>query len=132
MVKKSVLSAKDLKNVEDLIKSKHTVLLLHASWCIHCQMFSPQWDVLLHRFSKRKDVQFLSMESEVIKKLNETNPKLLAYLAQTPSSPDLYFPKIMVFLKGEKSVRRLEYTGDRSADAVQEFLDSKLKTKKSA
>jgi len=126
MGKKTVVSVKDIPSLEELVRSKNTVLLLHATWCIHCQMFGPQWDVLLQRYIKRNDVQLLSIESEVIKKLSEKNPKLLSFLAQTPTSPDLYFPKIMMFIKGAKSTRRMEYSGDRNADAVQAFIDTKM------
>lgn len=126
MARKSVIGKKDILSLEERVRSKHTVLLLHATWCIHCQMFASQWDALLARLAKRKDVQLLSMESGVLQAVNDTKPALLNFLAKTPSSPDLYFPKIMVFVKGNKTVRRFEYTGDRNADALEKFVNSKI------
>lgn len=124
--RKSVITKKDLLSLDDRVRSKHTVLLLHATWCIHCQMFHSEWDALLTRYAKNNDVQLLSMESEVIQNLNNQQPKLLNYLAKTTSSPDLYFPKIMVFIKGKKTTRKYEYVGDRNADALDKFITSKI------
>lgn len=121
-----VLGKKHLAGLEERVRSKHTVLLLHATWCIHCQMFASQWDELERRFARHKNVQLLSMESTVIQQTHDMDPKLLAFLAKTPSSPDIYFPKIMVFIKGKKTTRRYEYTGDRNADDVEKFILSKI------
>lgn len=126
MTRKSVIGKKDIISLDERLRSKNTVVLLHATWCIHCQMFASQWDALLSKLAKKKDLQMFSIESEVLQAINDKKPSLLSFLAKTPSSPDLYFPKIMVFVKGNKAVRRFEYTGDRNADALEKFINSKI------
>jgi thiol-disulfide isomerase/thioredoxin len=125
MPRKDVVTTKDIASLKDKIRSKNTVLLIHATWCGHCQIFKPEWEKLVSGNSKNKKIQLLSIESEVFQKLREKDPKLADYLSKTTSSPQLYFPKIMIFSKGDKSIRRSVYEETRSANDLQDFINTK-------
>lgn len=128
MPSKHIITKKELPKLEELIRSKHTVLLLHAKWCIHCKMFAAEWSKFVSSM-KNEQVQTLSIESEVIQDLMKENEKLLNYISKTPSQPDLYFPKIMVFVKGEKGIRKYAFTDERTAETLKSFVKSKIPKK---
>jgi thiol-disulfide isomerase/thioredoxin len=113
-----------------MIKAKNTVLLVYADWCMHCKMFKPTWASLIDRVKKealiKKNFQLLAIESEVLNKLASSNKKLYDYITKTKASPDVYFPKLMVFLKSGATTKKAEYTKDKSEDSLYNFLVSKL------
>ena len=92
------LTVKDLPKLEEMIKSKPTLLLIYATWCYHCKMFKPVWEKFAGNL-KNKDVQLLAIESDVLKVLANNNEDLYNYISMTKKSPDVYFPKVMVFKK---------------------------------
>lgn len=129
MPRKDVIEVKDIKSLKEKLKQKNSVVLVHATWCGHCQVFEPEWKKLVSRFgknSKGKGVQFFSIESEVYNKIAESDPKFSTRLTKTASSPQMYFPKIMLFTKGEKAIRRKVYEGARTADDLQKYIIAKM------
>lgn len=124
------INAKDLPKLVEMLKSKNTVLFIYAEWCMHCKMFKPVWNSFIENNKKntpvRKNFQFLSIESTMLNKLSDTNKKAFEYIAKTKTSPEVYFPKIMVFLKnGERTVKE-EYKKDRSEEGLLSYVKSKL------
>lgn len=123
MPSKHIITKKDFPKLEQMVRSKTTVVLFHAKWCIHCKMFAPEWSKFVNSM---KNIQTISLESEVIQELMKENQSLLSYLSKTRDQPDIYFPKILVFVKGSSTVRKYVYAGERTADKLQEFVMSKL------
>lgn len=120
------LTVKDLPKLEEMIKSKPTLLLIYATWCHHCKMFKPVWQ----RFAgnlESKDVQLLAIEADVLKVLAKNNEGLYNYISTTKKSPDVYFPKIMVFKKTltGKTVKS-EYPPQKKTEA--QLLEYSTKT----
>lgn len=117
---------KDLKNLPKLLNKNNTILLIHADWCIHCQLFKPIWEKSLKDLKNKLNLSFVSIENEVLKKLQETDIKLFKYITTTPSEKSVYFPKIMLFIKTSKGLKRKVYIGNRDYDEFTKFLIEKF------
>ena len=111
------ISVKDLSKLDEMIKSKPTMLFIYATWCYHCKMFKPVWETFAKNLGN-KDVQLLAIESNVLKVLAKDNEKLYNYISSTKKSPDVYFPKLMVFKKTltGKTVKS-EYPPNKKSEA---------------
>jgi thiol-disulfide isomerase/thioredoxin len=112
-----VITSKDFSKLEAKIKSKNTILLVYATWCMHCKIFKPKWEEFAKKVAgdkdiKKNDIQILEIESENLTKLAKSNPSLFNYIAKTTNSPDVYFPKIMVFKKTPTGMSKKEYRQD--------------------
>jgi hypothetical protein len=129
------IAVKDLNKLHDIITSKTTVLLLHSNSCYWCKMFEGTWKQL-GSFVKadvniKSNVQLVQIEADVLRVLQEKNPKLFEYITTTSGSADLYFPKLMVFVKGsDGKVRKTVYEGERTKDDLEKFVRSKAPKKK--
>lgn len=118
---------KDLKNLPTLLNKNNTILLIHADWCIHCQLFKPVWEKTLKDLKNKLNIQFLSIENEVLRKLQESDIKLFNYITTTPSEKSVYFPKIMIISKTSKGgLKRKVYTGNRDYDEFTKYLVEKF------
>lgn len=128
------LTERDLKKVHDLVTSKTTIVLLWAKWCIHCQVFKPVWNRVIEQIKKdprmSDKLQLIGMESEVLGKLQKKNHELYKYITTTKTSAEAYFPKIMVFSKTEKGVKKSVYEKDRNESAFMKFVKSKVPKEK--
>lgn len=128
------LTERDLKNVHDIVTSRTSIVLLWAKWCIHCQVFKPVWNQVIEQSKKDprigEHVQLIGIESDVLGKLQKKNPELYEYLTTTKTSADTYFPKIMVFSKTVKGVKKSVYDKDRSEAAFMKFVKSKVPKEK--
>lgn len=116
------VTAKKLKLLEDIAHNDNTVVLHHANWCGHCQVFKPEWEL----FKKgNKKVNIVSIESGALNKLRENN-KL--YKRLTPKTGGMYFPMIVVYLKKQEALSMKKfYNGDRSATELSKYIDSHIK-----
>lgn len=130
MPRKDVIDTKNMDSLKDKLRQKNSVVLVHATWCGHCQVFEPEWKKLVSRFAKKnkqgKEIQFFSIESEVYNKIAEADQKFSDRLTKTASSPQMYFPKIMLFTKGKSSIRRKVYDGSRTADDLEKYITDKM------
>jgi len=112
-----VLTHKDFGKLEEKIKSKNTILLIHATWCMHCKIFKPKWNEFGKKITsdkdiKKSDIQVFEIESENLNKLAKSHPSVFNYIAKTAKSPDVYFPKVIVFKKTASGVSKKEYRQD--------------------
>lgn len=116
----------DFAGLEARIKSKNTVLLIHATWCMHCVMFTPKYSAFAKTVkSTKRNVQVLALESTVMKTLHETDKKLFAFVTGFKGG-DMYFPKVMTFkVTGDRVVRK-EYQGERTEKDLLAFTDKNL------
>ncbi len=118
---------KDLKNFNELLKKNNSIILIHADWCIHCQLFKPIWEKTLKDLKNKLNLQFFSIESEVLKDLQEKNVKLFNYITTTPAEKSIYFPKIMIISKTNKgTLKRKVYIGNRDYDEFTKYLIEKF------
>jgi thiol-disulfide isomerase/thioredoxin len=119
------INLQNLKKLENLTSQKNTVLLNMANYCHHCQIFKPQWEQF--KSSMGSKVNFVEIESTALGKLKD-NKKI--YKTVTPKDGAVYFPMIiMYFKKGTKSEKKL-YEGNRDAESLKKFVDSKTKESK--
>lgn len=113
----------NLKKLESLVSNKTTVLLNHANWCGHCNMFKPQWE----EFKKNagKGVNLVQIESDALTQIQKDNK---IYKRVTPKDGMVYFPMIIIFVKkdGKASEKKI-YDGNRSAADLKTFIDTKVK-----
>ena len=119
------INPQNLKKLENLTSQKNTVLLNMAEYCHHCQSFKPQWEQF--KTSMGSKVNFVEIESTALGKLKD-NKKV--YKTVTPKDGAVYFPMIiMYFKKGTKCEKKL-YEGNRDAESLKKFVDSKTKEAK--
>jgi thiol-disulfide isomerase/thioredoxin len=120
------VNTKSLKKLEKLVSTENTVLLNHANWCGHCQMFKPEWDQFKNKGGSGLNV--VEIESSALEAL-KSNPKL--YKRVTPKDGMVYFPMILVFIKKEnKASDKKVYDGNRSSDGLEQYLHGKVKVTK--
>jgi protein disulfide-isomerase A1 len=97
------------KNYNDVVKdkSKTVVVMLHAPWCGHCKQLSPTWDELAKAYKDSSDVVVAKMDATA----NEAEG------LQVHS-----FPTIKLYPKDSDEV--IDYSGERTLDALKKFIDS--------
>lgn len=127
--KVKIVRDKDLNKLYDLVTKKTTFLLLHATWCLHCQMFIPVWGRVVEQASRDKitdHIQFISIESAQLEKLESKNPSLYDYLTKTSKSNSVYFPKLMIFKKAGERIQKSAYENGRDEQSLLKYIVSKL------
>ena len=118
----SDLTQTNLKKLEEMVSKQNTVLLNHANWCGHCQVFKPQWEDF--KKSAGRGVNLVSIENEA---LSELQKHKTLYKKVTPKDGAVYFPMIIVFVKkGTKPVEKKVYDGNRTAEDLKSFVKSKV------
>lgn len=139
------VTSASLKKLEEMVHEKNTVVLNHATWCGHCQMFMPTWNMFASENNKKLNV--VKIESSALNKIEQTNPKLHKRIVkQRQGQPEVYFPMIVFFIKAKSTkvdraaetdkkvtAKKYVYEGERSKAALESFVDSKIQdTKKHA
>lgn len=117
----------DFAGLEARIRSRPTVFLIYASWCLHCRVFKPQYSAFASKVkAARMNVQVMGIESEVLKALHQQDRKLFNFVTGSRGEGDMYFPKVMTFkLSGSRIIRK-EYNGDRTEQALMAFAQKNL------
>lgn len=108
------LTEANMKKLDKLINQENTVILIHATWCGHCVMFKPQWQIFKKSVGHAFNV--VEIESTALNKLKE-NTQLYKRLF---GMQGVYFPMLLLFKKVEgkaKSVKKL-YEDERSAEKL--------------
>lgn len=88
-------------------KSTDVIVEFYAPWCGHCKQLAPIWDELGEKYKDRSDI--------VVAKMDATTNELEDVKIQS-------FPTIKFFPK--KSDEVIDYKGDRTFDALVQFVDS--------
>lgn len=124
--------AKDIKKLHKMVSAKtSSIVLLYANWCMHCISFKPTWETVSNFVNKNKDikqhVQMLQIESSTLSEIERVNPELYEYMTTTTTSPEKYFPKIMVFMNDKNGKQKKGvFEGDRSETALKKLIMSKV------
>lgn len=117
----------DFAGLEARIRGKPTIVLIYASWCMHCIVFKPQYNAFARKVKAAKlNVQVLGIESEVLKTLNEKDRKLFDFVTGSRGNSEMYFPKVMTFRTSGAKLVRKEYTGERTEEALMAFTHKQL------
>lgn len=127
------ITVRDLKKLHDIVSKKTTVMLLYSFECVHCRIFGPTWDKVVNAVKADPTicdkVQFVAIEMDVLVRLRKKNRDLFEFISTTTSSPDLYFPKLMFFIKKDDNVKKVVYEQDRDEDKLVKFIRSKIPRK---
>lgn len=116
------LKTKHLADLEEMIKSKNTLIMLHMHGCWHCQTFKPTFNEFAKTMRKeKKDMQILGIEAEVLRKLSETNKKVFTMVTTTSKSPSVYFPKVIAFKCSNNKIAKKEFEADRTIAELSKF-----------
>jgi thioredoxin-like negative regulator of GroEL len=121
--------AKHHKHHNKTAKTSHSkkpiVLLLHASWCGHCQHLMPEWERMENEIHSPTDplhgkVEIVKIESE------EMDTKLPKYKAMTHKKniPMEGYPTIALIHGGNV----VTYGGERSAENIKNWIKDGGKT----
>jgi thiol-disulfide isomerase/thioredoxin len=118
------LTQANLKKLDKLLFKENTILLNHATWCGHCQMFRPEWDTFKTRVGKKVNV--VEIESSALESLRNT-PRL--YKKAVAKDGVVYFPMLMVFVEntGKASSKRM-YEGNRDAASLEAYVTKNIKS----
>ncbi len=123
----SDVTPENMKKLRLLISNKNTVLLNHATWCGHCQMFKPEWEHF--KTSVGKNVNVVQIENDALSVLKQDKQ---VYKRVTPKDGMVYFPMIIIFVKknnGTTAEKKI-YEGSRTAEDLKEFINGKIKPAK--
>lgn len=106
-------------------ETEYLILLYHASWCPHCTAFLPEWKSLGNNISMNgSPVRVLDMQVD-----DESAAKNLSKMYKLPSESLEGYPTVLLYkvikINSEiKSTNRIaEYEGNRTAQAITEFLE---------
>ncbi len=123
----SDVTPENMKKLRLLISNKNTVLLNHATWCGHCQMFKPEWEQF--KTSVGKNVNVVQIENDALSVLKQDKQ---VYKRVTPKDGMVYFPMIIIFVKKNNgtSAEKKIYEGSRTAEDLKEFINGKIKPTK--
>lgn len=102
----SVLVGKNFKEVA-YDSNKKVFVEFYAPWCGHCKSLAPTWDKLGEKFTGDENV--------VIAKMDSTANEVEEFEIQG-------FPTLKFFPSGSDKV--VDYNGDRTLDAMVEFVNS--------
>lgn len=121
------VSAKNMKLLDTLVSKQNTVVLNHASWCGHCQVFKPEWEVFKNNVCNKVNV--VQIENSALTQIQQ-NKRL--YKKIVPKDGAVYFPMIVVFIKkGSKpTTEKKIYDGNRTAMDLKTYIDTKIKPAK--
>jgi thiol-disulfide isomerase/thioredoxin len=122
---KEDVTASSLKKLNELVMNKNTVLLNHASWCGHCHVLRPEWNMF--KDENVRKVNVVEIEASALEELKKTDKK--TYKRVTANDGVVYFPMIMVFVKradGKTSQKKM-YEGNRTAKDIKEYVGKKVK-----
>lgn len=92
--------------------SKPTLFLCYATWCGHCQRFSPVWEKIKKTLTLNKDVHVVEVNYDAI----ELMPKQLQNVRG--------FPTLQIVVNGKV---KKEYSGERDHDAIVKFALEQVK-----
>lgn len=114
-----------IKNLLSNKNNKNILLLNYATWCGHCNVFKPEWD-LLKQDKKLKNTLFIEIESVALNKINSIDKKL--YNRLIPSNKSVYFPMVVMYFKDKDTNKTLKtiYDGINSKQAIEDFVSKKL------
>ena len=99
---------------EEEIDGKKALVLFYAEWCGHCKTFMPQWDEISKEINKSESgVTLLKIECG-----DASNNEKHAEIMKKYSIGG--YPTIFFF---DESGNYSEYEGDRSKEAITQFLD---------
>lgn len=113
------MSPQNMKKLEKMISQENTVLMNHATWCGHCNMFRPEWEQF--KQGAGKGVNVVEIESKALDHLKQNN-KLYKKVVSKDGS--VYFPMIVVFIKkGTKPSEKKMYDGNRNAADLKQYVD---------
>lgn len=100
-------------------EKKPIVLLLHASWCGHCQRLMPEWEKMeneIHSSPLNGKVEIVKIESE---NMDAELPKYKA-MTQNKNIPMEGYPTIAMIRGGNV----ITYGGERSAENIKNWIQS--------
>ncbi|THD22657.1 Disulfide isomerase [Fasciola hepatica] len=100
------------KNYNEVVSdlSKAVFVELYAPWCGHCKQLAPIWDELGEAYKTKEDL--------IIAKMDATANEAEGLSVQS-------FPTLKYYPKG--SSEPIEYTGERTLEALKRFVDSEGK-----
>ena len=113
-----------LKKLEKIVSMGNTMLLNHATWCGHCNVFLPQWQKLT---TDVKKVNFVQIENDALQQIKKENLKL--YKRITPKDGMIYFPMVVVFIvkNSDKPSQKKIYEGNRTSESLQTYIKDNMK-----
>lgn len=112
------LSSKFNKTFQKIEKSEQSVVLLHASWCYHCQVFKPEWDKFVSANKGRKGLNIVEIESEALNNLSSHKQLYEKLLGSGKNKLSIGFPTVLLFNGGKRSV----YNGERSQTGLEKAV----------
>lgn len=106
-----------LKKVEHLLES-NSVLLNRANYCGHCHAFTPEFNKYKN-MALKQGLNIVELESSALHEISAKHSKLYK---KVTAKDGLYFPMVIIYIKGKKTV----YNGPRMATDLNQHVKEKL------
>ena len=111
------ITANNIKKLDKLVNNENVILLNYATWCLHCNMFKPEWEKFKIEAAKKK-MHIVEIENKALDKL-QTNKTLFKKI--TPKDGMVYFPMLIIFVKKPNGCTKTFYKGNKKSDDLLAF-----------
>jgi hypothetical protein len=114
-----------LKSLEkDIIGKVPIFVLVHATWCFHCQNLRPEWDAAI-LLNNDRDVVVVEVDSDALQSMNTEHRDHA--LTQMINKSFQGFPHIFGAGKiKNNTVNIAHFSGDRTKKKISSFMRKKI------
>jgi hypothetical protein len=95
---------------------QNIVVLVHANWCYHCQMFKPAWDQFCAANASTPGLLLVELENSVMASLAQHDQSTYMFLARDIEG----FPTVYMYRTGAQE--RVPFNKERSVTGLSSFV----------
>jgi hypothetical protein len=110
------VNAQNLALLRRNMGKQNIVVLVHANWCYHCQMFKPAWDQFCAANASTPGLLLVELENSVMAPLAQHDQSTYMFLARDIEG----FPTVYMYRTGAQN--RVPFNKERSVTGLSSFV----------